>query len=199
MITLVEANRCDMFAVYRGRVPFWFGTYEPLCHCPVLMYFGESMKDFNSNLIKFGEEFLPEHLTAKLKFALQESDDNIEEIPFSTFVSNVETSIGKGLLVYRVHPAPYDIAEELDVHECAHLSQYLLESITEESSIASKAAKELQARLAGKFYHIIKEIKLLLQQEETSKAKRRNKWKRDLKSSSSESLEANCRTTVRTR
>ena len=175
MITLVEANHCDMFAVYKGKVPFWFGTYEPLCHCPVLMYFGESMKDFNSNLIKFGVEFLPEHLAAKLNFALQYADDNMEEIPFSTFVSNVDITRGSGLLVYRVHPAPIDFAEELDVHECAHLSQYLLESITEESSIASKAAKELQARLAGKFYHIIKEIKLLLQQEKTSKAKRRNK------------------------
>lgn len=175
MITLTEANRCDMFAVYKGKVPFWFGTYEPLCHCPVLMYFGESMKDFTSNLIKFGEEFLPEYLAKKLRFTLQnaDSDENIEEIPFPTFVSNVEVAIGRGLLVYRVHPAPIDFAEELDVHECTHLSQYLLESITEESSIASKAAKELQSRLAGKFYHIIKEIKLLLQQEETSTAKRR--------------------------
>lgn len=173
MITLVEANHCDMFPVYKGKVPFWFGTYEPLCHCPVLMYFGESMKDFNSNLIKFGEEFLPEHLAKKLKFTLQNADENIEEIPFSTFVSNVEVAIGRGLLVYRVHPAPIDFAEELDVHECTHLSQYLLEAITEEPSIASKAAKELQSRLAGKFYHIIKEIKLLLQQEETPKAKRR--------------------------
>lgn len=175
MITLTEANSCDMFAVYKGKVPFWFGTYEPLCHCPVLMYFGESMKDFNSNLIKFGVEFLPEHLAAKLEFALREADDNIEELPFPTFVSNVELSRGSGLLVYRVHPTPYDFAEELDVHECGHLSQYLLESITEESSIASKAAKELQARLAGKFYHIVKEIKLLLRQEEAPKAKRRNK------------------------
>ena len=175
MITLTEANHCDMFAVYKGKIPFWFGTYEPLCHCPVLMYFGKSVKDFNSNLIKFGEEFLPEHLAATLKLTLQNADDNIEGLPFSTFVSSVDIADTLGLLVYRVHPASYDFAEELDVHECTHLSQYLLKSITEESSIESKAAMELQARLAGKFYHIIKEIKLLLQQEEISKSKRRNK------------------------
>lgn len=170
MITLTKPNRCDMFQVYKGKQPFWYGTYESLCHCPILMYFGESMKDFNSNLIKFGKEFLPEYLAKKLKFSLQYADDNIEELPFSTFVSNVEIARGQGILVYRVHPAPCDFAEELDVHECTHLSQHLLEAITEESSVESKAAKELQARLAGKFYHIVKEIKLLLHQEETSKS-----------------------------
>ena len=162
MITLTDANKCDMYPVFKGKTPYWYGTYETLCHCPILMYFGESTKDFDSKLEQFGKEFLPEHLSKALSNTLKYADEKLEDLTFKTSVTNVGITQHGGLLVYRVYFCPQEYSEELDVHECNHLAQFLLMSIAEESSLDSKAARELEARLTGKYYHIVREIKRLI-------------------------------------
>lgn len=166
MINLTAANKCDQYPVYQGKTPGWYGIFESLCHCPILMYFGDSMLEFDSNLVKFGNEFLPEHTARSLKRTVDNLDVPISDTPFKTFVSNVSITRHAGILVYRVFPYPQEYSEELDVEECVHLSQHMLETIAETNTLKCKAAKELQARLAAKYYHIVREIKRLVYEKE---------------------------------
>lgn len=175
MIKLIQETELkgplEALPIVESKDHNWFGFFDGFSGYPVIVNMtpmGDLVlnpRAFKDDLISFAGTFLDEVRVKQMKDAISTPVTLGSPAYLDNYILNplrrvAWTAAFRDALVIVIRPYdgdPDDVGE-IDVHECVHAAQNVLELVAETDEIG-KLSKEFIAMLAGRYYSIIHSIK----------------------------------------